>query len=182
MIGEMVTEEQMGAMSEPGAEPPKADRAPRKPVAPPKKPRPKTVGMPNDAVADLLTRVRNAAGARHETVTVPVSRMRVEIARILRDEGFISGYEQQNERELVLRMKFVGKLPAVCRSLSRRAAVIPISSRNRQSTPWNANTKNLSSSATTFCPCSPLMRPIRMPPKRRTSPGLRNTSCRSLPE
>ncbi|TME63630.1 MAG: 30S ribosomal protein S8 [Chloroflexi bacterium] len=69
--------------------------------------------MPNDAVADLLTRVRNAAGARHETVSVPVSRMRVEIARILRDEGFISGYEQQNERELVLRMKFVGKLPAV---------------------------------------------------------------------
>ena len=110
----MVTEEQMGAMSEPGAEPPKADRAPRKPVAPPKKPRPKTVGMPNDAVADLLTRVRNAAGARHETVSVPVSRMRVEIARILRDEGFIAGYEPStNARELVLRMKYIGKLPAV---------------------------------------------------------------------
>jgi small subunit ribosomal protein S8 len=39
--------------------------------------------------------------------------MKAEIARILRDEGFISGFEQPNERELVLKMKFVGKLPAV---------------------------------------------------------------------
>ncbi|TME63289.1 MAG: 30S ribosomal protein S8 [Chloroflexi bacterium] len=69
--------------------------------------------MPNDPVADLLTRVRNAAGARHETVSVPTSRMKAEVARILRDEGFISGYEQPNARELVLRMKYVGKLPAV---------------------------------------------------------------------
>lgn len=107
-----MTEDMQVATMEPVAEgPPKAERAPRKPAAP-KKPRPKTVGMPNDPVADLLTRVRNAAGARHETVSVPVSRMKVEIARILRDEGFISGYET-GERELVLKMKFVGKLPAV---------------------------------------------------------------------
>ena len=69
--------------------------------------------MPNDPVADLLTRVRNAAGARHETVSVPASRMKAEVARILRDEGFISGYDQPNARELVLRMKYVGKMPAV---------------------------------------------------------------------
>ncbi|TMC72197.1 MAG: 30S ribosomal protein S8 [Chloroflexi bacterium] len=69
--------------------------------------------MPNDPVADLLTRVRNAAGARHETVSVPASRMKAEVARILRDEGFISGYDQPNARELVLRMKYVGKIPAV---------------------------------------------------------------------
>ena len=43
-------------------------------------------------------------------------------------------------------------------------------------------TKNLSSSATTFCPCSPLMRPMRMPPIRSTSPGLRKTSCSSSRE
>ena len=85
--------------------------APRK--APPKKPRPRSVGHPNDPVADLLTRVRNAAGARHETVTLPASRLKVEIARILREEGFISAYEQPNPRELVLRMKFIGKLAAV---------------------------------------------------------------------
>src|SRR6184192_4779427 len=90
---------------------PKPERAARKP-APPKKARPKTVGMPNDPVADLLTRVRNAAGARHETVSVPASRMKAEVARILRDEGFIAGYEPStNARELVLRMKYIGKLP-----------------------------------------------------------------------
>ncbi|OLD33700.1 MAG: 30S ribosomal protein S8 [Chloroflexi bacterium 13_1_40CM_2_67_6] len=69
--------------------------------------------MPNDPVADMLTRVRNAAGARHETVSVPTSRTKLEIARILRDEGFISGYEQPSAREILLRLKFVGKLPAV---------------------------------------------------------------------
>ncbi|HEX9266382.1 MAG TPA: 30S ribosomal protein S8 [Candidatus Limnocylindria bacterium] len=69
--------------------------------------------MPNDPVADLLTRVRNAAGARHETVSIPTSRMKAEVARILRDEGYISGIEQPNARELVLRMKYIGKLPAV---------------------------------------------------------------------
>src|SRR5439155_1383454 len=90
----------------------RTERPARKP-APPKKARPKGIGMPNDPVADLLTRVRNAAGARHETVSVPTSRMKAEVARILRDEGFISGYEQPNARELVLRMKYVGKLPAV---------------------------------------------------------------------
>jgi small subunit ribosomal protein S8 len=90
----------------------RSERPARKP-APPKKARPKGIGMPNDPVADLLTRVRNAAGARHETVSVPASRMKAEVARILRDEGFISGYEQPTARELVLRLKYVGKLPAV---------------------------------------------------------------------
>src|SRR2546426_12296393 len=88
-----------------------AERPARKPALQ-KKSRPRSVGMPNDPVADLLTRVRNAAGARHETVSVPASRMKAEVARILRDEGFISGFEQPNARELVLRLKYVGKLPA----------------------------------------------------------------------
>ena len=89
-------------------------------VAPPKrvpstrKPRPKVVGVPNDPVADLLTRVRNAAGARHETVSIPTSRTKVEIAKILKAEGFISGFDQPSARELVLKMKYVGgKIPAV---------------------------------------------------------------------
>src|SRR5437867_11116845 len=108
----MSNEEQLSAMSEVQGEPRLERPAPRK-VAAPKKVRPKGAGAPNDSVADMLTRVRNAAGARHETVSVPVSRMRVEIARILRDEGFISSYEQPSARELVLKMKYVGKLPAV---------------------------------------------------------------------
>jgi small subunit ribosomal protein S8 len=109
----VLTEEQIPGIGEPAGEPRQAERPARKPPVPPKKARPKGVGMPNDPVADMLTRVRNAAGARHETVSVPLSRTKLEIARILRDEGYISGFEQPSPRELVLRMKFVGKLPAV---------------------------------------------------------------------
>src|SRR5437763_16197200 len=87
----------------------RAERPARKP-APPKKARPKGIGMPNDPVADLLTRVRNAAGARHETVSVPTSRMKAEVARILRDEGLISGYAKPNARRLALRIKYGGTL------------------------------------------------------------------------
>ncbi len=108
----MLTEE-MTATREPAAETADRSERPARKPAPPKKARPKGIGMPNDPVADLLTRVRNAAGARHETVSVPASRMKAEVARILRDEGFISGYDQPNARELVLRMKYVGKIPAV---------------------------------------------------------------------
>jgi small subunit ribosomal protein S8 len=107
----VLTEEMTATREQPAETADRSERPTRKPA--PKKARPKGIAMPNDPVADLLTRVRNAAGARHETVSVPTSRMKAEVARILRDEGFISGYEQPNARELVLRMKYVGKLPAV---------------------------------------------------------------------
>jgi small subunit ribosomal protein S8 len=76
---------------------PEAERGaerPAKRVASTRKPRPRVVGVPNDPVADMLTRVRNAAGARHETVSVPTSRMKVEIAKILKQEGFISAFDR----------------------------------------------------------------------------------------
>jgi small subunit ribosomal protein S8 len=110
----LVLTEEMTAMREQPAETAERSERPARKPAPPKKARPKGIGMPNDPVADLLTRVRNAAVARHETVSVPTSRMKSEVARILRDEGFISGYElSTNGREIVLRMKYIGKLPAV---------------------------------------------------------------------
>lgn len=46
-----------------------------------------------DPIADMLTRVRNAIQARHERVEMPASKLKVEIARILKDEGFISNYK-----------------------------------------------------------------------------------------
>ena len=79
-----------------------------------RKPRPRVVGVPNDPVADMLTRVRNAAGSHHESVTMPVSRTKLEIAKILKSEGFIAAFEQPSPRELVLKMKYIGgKVPAV---------------------------------------------------------------------
>src|SRR4029077_14551470 len=46
-----------------------------------------------DPVADMLTRVRNALQARHQKVDVPASRLKVEIARILKEEGYISNFK-----------------------------------------------------------------------------------------
>jgi small subunit ribosomal protein S8 len=47
----------------------------------------------SDTIADMLTRIRNANSAGHRTVTIPASKVKAEIARVLRDEGFIAGYE-----------------------------------------------------------------------------------------
>lgn len=46
-----------------------------------------------DPVADMLTRVRNAASAGHEAVSMPVSKLKLEIARLLKAEGYIQKYE-----------------------------------------------------------------------------------------
>jgi small subunit ribosomal protein S8 len=49
--------------------------------------------MQTDPIADFLTSIRNANTARHEEVIVPSSKLKVEIARILQEEGYIEGYE-----------------------------------------------------------------------------------------
>ncbi len=46
-----------------------------------------------DPIADMLTRIRNANSAKHDTVDVPASNMKKEIARILNDEGYIKGFQ-----------------------------------------------------------------------------------------
>ena len=46
-----------------------------------------------DPIADMLTRIRNAIMARHDLVPVPASRMKLSIAKILKEEGFINDYE-----------------------------------------------------------------------------------------
>ncbi|CBK80180.1 Ribosomal protein S8 [Coprococcus catus GD/7] len=46
-----------------------------------------------DPIADMLTRIRNANTAKHDTVDVPASKIKTEIARILLDEGYIKAYE-----------------------------------------------------------------------------------------
>jgi small subunit ribosomal protein S8 len=52
-----------------------------------------TIGVVSDPIADMLTRIRNANNARHTEVRVPASRLKLEIARVLRDEGYIDRYD-----------------------------------------------------------------------------------------
>jgi small subunit ribosomal protein S8 len=51
-----------------------------------------------DPIADMLTRVRNAVAARHSRVDLPASKLKVEIARILEDEGYIAGFKLVEEK------------------------------------------------------------------------------------
>lgn len=53
--------------------------------------------MTSDPIADLLTRIRNAGVAHHESVELPASKMKVEVARVLQEEGFVDSYEVQGE-------------------------------------------------------------------------------------
>ena len=46
-----------------------------------------------DPIADMLTRIRNAVNARHESVNIPASKLKVEMARVLAEEGFIEEYD-----------------------------------------------------------------------------------------
>ncbi|MBR6525846.1 MAG: 30S ribosomal protein S8 [Clostridia bacterium] len=51
----------------------------------------------NDPIADMLTRIRNAQVARHDSVTIPASNMKKAIAKILLDEGYVKSVEHLNE-------------------------------------------------------------------------------------
>lgn len=53
--------------------------------------------MMTDPISDLLTRIRNAAQARHSRVDIPASKLKTEIARILKEEGFIQTYKLVDE-------------------------------------------------------------------------------------
>lgn len=66
----------------------------------------------HDTIADMLTRIRNANMARHQTTEVPSTRMTRSIAKVLKDEGFITDYEETGEgvkRHLVIALKYKGK-------------------------------------------------------------------------
>ncbi len=67
-----------------------------------------------DPIADMLTRIRNAIAVGHPSVEMPSSKMKVAIARILKEEGFIEDYrvvehEKQPRYRLVIRLKYVGE-------------------------------------------------------------------------
>ena len=63
----------------------------------------------SDPIADMLTRIRNANTAKHDTVDVPASKMKIAIANILLDEGYISKYdlvEEGNFQTIRIELKY----------------------------------------------------------------------------
>ena len=65
-----------------------------------------------DPIADMLTRIRNANNAKHETVNVPASKLKLAIAKILLDEGYIKSYqfiEDGNQGVIKITLKYLGK-------------------------------------------------------------------------
>ncbi|MGZ4399597.1 MAG: 30S ribosomal protein S8 [Gaiellaceae bacterium] len=78
--------------------------------------------MQTDPIADMLTRIRNANRALHEQVRMPTSRMKEEIARIMRDEGYIREFRIEKGEsfdQLVIELKFGRNLERVISGLRR---------------------------------------------------------------
>ncbi|HEU4636152.1 MAG TPA: 30S ribosomal protein S8 [Edaphobacter sp.] len=75
-----------------------------------------------DPVADFLTRIRNSIRARHQKLDVPASRLKAEIARILKDEGYIANFkavEENGQRILRVYLKYGTNNEAAIRDLQR---------------------------------------------------------------
>ncbi|HEY2165278.1 MAG TPA: 30S ribosomal protein S8 [Gemmatimonadaceae bacterium] len=75
-----------------------------------------------DPIADMLTRIRNACGSKHRRVDIPVSRMKTEIARILKENNYIQDYQtletDEGRQVLRVRLKYAGD-QSVIRQLQR---------------------------------------------------------------
>jgi len=75
-----------------------------------------------DPIADMLTRIRNAKMRKHEVVYIPLSKLKVEIARILKEEGFIRTYKvigDPGTGEIRILLKYSGKQESVITDLKR---------------------------------------------------------------
>ena len=75
-----------------------------------------------DPVADFLTRIRNSIRARHQKLDVPASKLKAEIARILKEEGYIANYkptEENGQKVLRVYLKYGPNNEAVIRDLQR---------------------------------------------------------------
>lgn len=63
----------------------------------------------NDPIGDMLTRIRNASRARHDKLVLPSSKLKVEVARALKEEGFIGDFtvhERKPQNELTIQLKY----------------------------------------------------------------------------
>ena len=75
-----------------------------------------------DPIADMLTRIRNANMVKHKTVEIPASKLKLEIARLLNDEGFISGFaavEEGSRSKIQIQLKYASNGERVIHGLKR---------------------------------------------------------------
>ena len=78
--------------------------------------------MMTDPIADLLVRIQNGARRGHETVTAPASKLKTEVLRVLKAEGFISGYEQisvDGMPTLRIQLRYLGERQPMITALRR---------------------------------------------------------------
>ena len=76
----------------------------------------------SDPIADMLTRIRNAIMARHDSVLIPTSRMKLSIASIIKEEGFINDYEVlrgKTHRVIKIYLKYDDKNQPILSGLER---------------------------------------------------------------
>ena len=76
----------------------------------------------SDPIADMLTRIRNAIMARHDSVLIPASRMKLGIARIIKEEGFISDFQvlrSKPHRVIKIHLKYDDENQSVISGLER---------------------------------------------------------------
>ena len=94
--------------------------------------------MVTDTISDMLTRIRNANMVKHQIVQIPVTKISLAIATILKEEGFIEDlekYEVNNEKYLLLSLKYVGK--------SRKSVISEIKRISKPGLRVYANSKEL---------------------------------------
>jgi small subunit ribosomal protein S8 len=92
----------------------------------------------NDTISDLLTRIRNANMVKHQIVEIPASKMSLEIAKILKEEGYIDDFESYTENEkkyLLISLKYIGK--------SRESVICKIERVSKPGLRVYSNSKNL---------------------------------------
>lgn len=76
----------------------------------------------SDPIADMLTRIRNAVMVRHDSVQMPASRMKLSIARVLKEEGFINDYEVvkgESHRVIKIHLRYSDRNQPVLTGLER---------------------------------------------------------------
>ena len=73
-----------------------------------------------DPIADMLTRIRNANQAKHETVEIPASKIKVEILNVVKEEGYIKDFEVNQETKMIkVALKYTDKKERVIKGITR---------------------------------------------------------------